>query len=147
MPVPSQGHCIFSSFLVVDWFCLFVELWVLPFPLEDYSVFGNFVITLIWGERWLFLLLILAGFVTRVTRRVSQVEQELLTLQVFSGVRVARSFAFCVLFCRSLFVFLFYIFCPLCFKSFDFLILTTLLVSSNFSEWPFLVKLPFIKLT
>jgi hypothetical protein len=32
---------------MVDWFYLFVDLWVLPFPLEDYSVFGNFVITLI----------------------------------------------------------------------------------------------------
>ena len=35
------------SFPVVDWFCPFVNLWVLPFPLEDCSVFGNFVITLI----------------------------------------------------------------------------------------------------
>jgi hypothetical protein len=35
------------SFPVVDWFCLFVDLWVLPFPLEECSVFGNFVITLI----------------------------------------------------------------------------------------------------
>ena len=47
MPVPSQGHCGFPSFPVVDWFCLLVDLWVLPFPLEDCSVFGNFVITLI----------------------------------------------------------------------------------------------------
>jgi hypothetical protein len=46
MPVPSQGHCGFPSFPVVDWFCLFVDIWVLPFPLEDCSVFGNFVITL-----------------------------------------------------------------------------------------------------
>jgi hypothetical protein len=45
MPVPSQVHCGFPSFPVVDWFCLFVDLWVLPFPLEDCSVFGNFVIT------------------------------------------------------------------------------------------------------
>ena len=27
--------CRFSSFSIVDWFCLFVDLWVLPFPLED----------------------------------------------------------------------------------------------------------------
>ena len=38
MPVPSQGHCGFPSFQVVDWFCLFVDLSVLPFPLEDCSV-------------------------------------------------------------------------------------------------------------
>ena len=46
MPVPSQGRCDFPSFPVVDWFCLFVDFCVLPFPLDDCSVFGNFVITL-----------------------------------------------------------------------------------------------------
>jgi hypothetical protein len=30
------------------WFCLFIYLWVLTFPLEDCSEFGNFVITLIY---------------------------------------------------------------------------------------------------
>ena len=35
MPVPSKGHCGFPSFQVVDWFCLFVYLWILPFLLED----------------------------------------------------------------------------------------------------------------
>jgi len=54
MPVPSQGHCGFPSSSVVDWFCLFFDLWVLPFSLEDCSVFGNFVITLIM---WVFILL------------------------------------------------------------------------------------------
>ena len=51
-----------------NWFCLFKYLWVLTFPLEDCSEFGNFVITLInpnvcvypvenWGEiRWISLL-------------------------------------------------------------------------------------------
>ena len=38
MPVRSQGHC---GFPVVD-------LGVLPFPWEDGSVFGNFVITFIY---------------------------------------------------------------------------------------------------
>ena len=47
MPVPSQGHYGFQSFPVVDWFCLFIYLWVLTFPLQDCSEFGNFVITLI----------------------------------------------------------------------------------------------------
>ena len=49
MPVPSQGHCGFPSFQVVDWFWLFVDLWVLPFSLEDCSVFGNFVIIFIYS--------------------------------------------------------------------------------------------------
>ena len=46
-----------------------------------------------------------------VTRRVSHVEQKLVTLpehlrlpSIFSGVRVARSLIFWVMFCRSLFV-------------------------------------------
>ena len=47
MPVPSQGHYGFHSFPVVDWFCLFIWLWVLTFPLWDCSEFGNFVITFI----------------------------------------------------------------------------------------------------
>jgi hypothetical protein len=45
---------------------------------------------------------------------------------VCSGVRVARSLVFCVMFCRSLFI--------LYLLAFDFLILITLLVSSNFSK-------------
>ena len=52
-------------------------------------------------------------FVTRVTRRVPLVEQELLTLPeypstppVFRVIRVAQTLVFCVVFDRSLFVFL-----------------------------------------
>jgi hypothetical protein len=48
MPVPSQGHYGFHSFPVVDWFCLFIYLWVLTFPVLDCSEFDNFVITLIY---------------------------------------------------------------------------------------------------
>jgi hypothetical protein len=47
MPVPSQGYYGFHSFPVVDWFCLFIYLWVLTFPLLDCSEVSNFVITLI----------------------------------------------------------------------------------------------------
>jgi hypothetical protein len=47
MPVPSQGQYGFYSFPVVDWFCLFIFVWVLTFPLDDCSEFDNFVITLI----------------------------------------------------------------------------------------------------
>ena len=49
MPVPSPGHYGFHSFPVVDWFFLFIYLWVLTFPLSDCSEFGNFVITLIYN--------------------------------------------------------------------------------------------------
>jgi hypothetical protein len=52
MPVPSQGHYGFHSFPVVDWFCLFINLWVLTFPLLDCSGFGNFVITFIRHSPW-----------------------------------------------------------------------------------------------
>ena len=54
---------------------------------------------------------LITGFVTRVTRRVPLVEQELITHPqhlssplVFSGVRVTRSLVFCDKFCRSLFL-------------------------------------------
>ena len=47
--VPRQGHYDFHSFPVVDWFCLFIYLRVLTFPLQDCSEFGNFVITLMYG--------------------------------------------------------------------------------------------------
>ena len=47
MPVPSQCHYGFHSFPVVDWFCLFIYLWVMTFPLGDCSEFVKFVITLI----------------------------------------------------------------------------------------------------
>jgi hypothetical protein len=43
----------------------------------------------------------------------------------FSGVRVIRSFDICVMFCRSLFVLLFFFFWPLCCLSFDLRILIT----------------------
>ena len=42
----KSGSLRFSQFPVVDWFCLFIHLWVLTLPLEDCSEFGNFVITL-----------------------------------------------------------------------------------------------------
>jgi hypothetical protein len=41
-------YVCFHSFPVVDWFCLFIYLWVLTFPLYDCSEFGNFVIILIY---------------------------------------------------------------------------------------------------
>jgi hypothetical protein len=44
----KSGSLRFHSFRVVDWFCLFIYLWVLTFPLLDCSEFGNFVITLIY---------------------------------------------------------------------------------------------------
>jgi hypothetical protein len=46
----SQDHYGFHSFPVVDWFCLFIYLWVFTFPLLDCSEFGNFVITLNYSK-------------------------------------------------------------------------------------------------
>jgi hypothetical protein len=67
-------------------------------------------------------------------RRVSLVEQELLTLMehmssptVCSGVRVDWSLVFCVVFCRSLFVLLSFFFWPLCCLSFDLRIMIALI--------------------
>jgi hypothetical protein len=55
--------------------------------------------------------------------------------EVVCGGRVTRSLVFCLMFCRSLFVLLFFLFWTLCFLSiFDLRILITLLVSSNSSS-------------
>ena len=83
-------------------------------------------------------LLRITGIGIKITRRLPHVEQELPTLPehlslppVFSGVRLARSLAFCVVFCRSLFVLSS---CPLyCLSVFDVQLLITSLVSSNCS--------------
>ena len=83
---------------------------------------------------------LITGFATRVPRRVPLVQQELFTLPehlssppVFSGVRVTQSLVLCVMFCRSLLIFLSFFFLPLCFLSFDLRILITPFVSSNSS--------------
>ena len=67
-------------------------------------------------------------------------EQDLLTLPGhlssppnISGVRVAQTLAFCVVFCRSLFVLSSFFFIVLCLSFFDLRILITPLVSSNSS--------------
>ena len=106
---------------------------------------------------------LITGFVTRITRRVPLVEQELHTRPehlssppVFSGVRVTRSLVLYVcfvvvvvwefyvrltywgFFCRSLFVLLYFFFWPLCcLFFFDIRILIAPLVSSNssYSVW------------
>ena len=88
---------------------------------------------------------LITGFVTRLTRRVPLVEQELRTLPghfssppVFSGARVTRSLVLYVCFvdrCLSFCTFFFWPLCCLFF--FDIRILITPLVSSNssLSRW------------
>jgi hypothetical protein len=79
-------------------------------------------------------------FVIRVTRWVLLVKQELLSLPehlssplVFSWVCVARSSVFGVMFCRSLFILLFFFFWSLyCLSFYDLQIPTTPLVFSLF---------------
>jgi hypothetical protein len=80
----------------------------------------------------------ITGFVTRLTRRVPLVEQELPTLPehlssppVFSAVRVTRSLVLCVCFVDRCLYFLFWPLCCLFF--FDIRILIAPLVSSNSS--------------
>jgi hypothetical protein len=78
--------------------------------------FPRFVIITIWffPHSWSWPI---TGFVTILTQQVSHVEQEVITIQEhLSGIRVDRSFVFCVVFCRSLFVLFFChcIFCPFC---------------------------------
>ena len=82
----------------------------------------------------------ITGFVTILTRRVPLVEHELLNLpeHLSSPPILVRScysiFSFMCMFCRSLFVLLYFFFCPLCcLFFFDIRILITPLVSSIFS--------------
>ena len=81
---------------------------------------------------------LITGFVTRLTRRVPLVEQELLTLpehlsspSVFSGVRVTRSLVLYVCLVDHCLYFFFWLLCCLFF--FDIRILIAPLVSSNSS--------------
>ena len=46
----KSGSLLFSQFSGCWLICLFIYLWVLTFPLENCSEFGNFVITLIQGH-------------------------------------------------------------------------------------------------
>ena len=79
----------------------------------------------------------IACFVTRVTRRVSLVEQDMLTpLEHLSSQwgSWCSIFSFCVMFCGSLFGLLSFFFWPLCFLSFfDLWIQILSLVYSNYS--------------
>ena len=96
---------------------------------------------------------LITGFVTRLTRRVPLVEQELLTLPEHLSsspvlvVRVAQSLVFCVMCCISLFVLLSFFLCCLFF--FDLRLLITAMVSSfsydkrNYFNFP-IVNVPFI---
>jgi hypothetical protein len=79
-------------------------------------------------------------FVTRVKQQVPLLEQELLTLAehlrsppIFSEVGLAQSLVLCIVYWRSLFVLLSFLFWPLYCLSFNFWLLINLLVSSIFS--------------
>jgi len=140
----------FTEYSIVHWYCPYniIEL----FKINCYSILELWVISqqqrisiscnqLSWESTPLaclnsrLLKLYMMLMLTRLTRRLSLVEQELLTLPenpsshpVISGIRVTRSLILCVCFvdrCLSLF------FWPLCCLSFDLRILITLLVSSN----------------
>ena len=123
------------------------QWWTLLTPLRNICVTNEngyvpFVVITIrfFPHSWL-----INGFVTRVTRRVPLVEQELCLLsrdtwhypRDVSDVRVPRSLIFCVVFCGSLFILkLSFFFLPLCFLFFDLRFHITSFVSSNFS-WHF----------
>jgi hypothetical protein len=84
---------------------------------------------------------LITGFITRLTRRVPLVEHELLTLpeHLSSPPFLLGScysvFSFICMFCRSLFVLLYFFFWPLCCRFFfDICILIAPLVSSNSSK-------------
>jgi len=80
---------------------------------------------------------------TRATRQVKLVEQELLTLPEHLSspgllmVRVAQSLVFYVVFCESLYLYVWLLYWQLYCLSFDLWLLITRLVSSSFPDlWP-----------
>ena len=64
---------------------------------------------------------------------IEHIPEHLSSPPVFSGVRVYSIFSFIYMFCRSLFVLLYFFFWPLCCLFFDIRILIAPLVSSNSS--------------
>jgi len=71
-------------------------------------------------------------FLPRVTRRMMLILPGNFSPPLFvCAIHVAQSFAFCIVYCGSLFVFLAFLFWPLYCLSFGFLLLITRLVSSN----------------
>ena len=108
---------------------------------DHYSFFviaATVGLSFVFLDRW-------TGFVTKLTRRVSLVEQELPTLPehlssppVFSGVRVTRSLVLCVCFVDRCFVLLYFFFWPLCCPFFfDIWYLQSLVIS----PWMYLQKI------
>jgi hypothetical protein len=94
--------------------------WLIVMVTNDHGYVPLFVNTSRFFPRsWL-----ITWFVTRVTRRVTLVEQELLTLpEHLSLPRFLMGscysiFSFICMFCRSLFVLLYFFFWPLCFLFF-----------------------------
>ena len=89
------------------WFVVYYNKNVELSARESFLEYVPLVVITFWSfpHSWL-----ITGCVARVTRRMSLVEQELLTVPenmcsplVLSWVRVPRSLVFCVVFCRSLF--------------------------------------------
>ena len=118
----SFRHCIFSPFSIYGFWLSLNFVWYLV-GWSHHSIYGfwlslSFVWYLVgWSHHskiltWLtfseYLCYKWPRFITRVTRRVPLVKQDLLTLPefipVFTGFRVAPSLVFCVLFCRLLYV-------------------------------------------
>jgi hypothetical protein len=118
----SFRHCIFSPFSIYGFWLSLNFVWYLV-GWSHHSMYGfwlslSFVWYLVgWSHHskiltWLtfseYLCYKWPRFITRVTRRVPLVKQDLLTLSefipVFTGFRVAPSLVFCVLFCRLLYV-------------------------------------------
>jgi hypothetical protein len=145
MPVPSQGHYVFTVFrLLTDFVCLYnYEFWLSLCKIVRSSVILLLPLFIVFVAIFpvLFSFLTYHRVVTRLTRRVPLVELELLLLSehlrsspVSRGVGVTPYLVICVFLCRSLFVLLYCFFWPLCcLFFFDIRILITPLLSSKSS--------------
>jgi hypothetical protein len=105
----SSRTCVWSIYLSVD--TVFQSLWCSPLWNICVTNDHGYVPLVVSTSRFFPRSWLITGFVTRLTRRVSLVEQELLTLPehmssplVFNGVRVTRSLVLCVCFVNRPFV-------------------------------------------
>jgi hypothetical protein len=111
-------YCIAHVYIYLERSC-FWSVWNIGVTNEHRNVPLVINTSRSFSHSWLF-----TGFVTRVTRRVSLVEQEMLTFpnhlispRVLVGFVLLDLYFMCM-FCKSLFVFLSFFFWPLCCLSF-----------------------------
>ena len=114
-----------------SWLIFFKYFWMFNW-LIDYLLLKHPVLNVIHIQEQIYR--VLATTVPLVERELPTLPEHLPLPPVFSGVRVARSLVFCMVFCVSLFIILLFLLWPLrCLSFSDLRLMITPLVSSHFS--------------